>query len=279
MDKKKTTPLREQMREELALRGYLESSKKLYTWHVGEYAKYYGKCPASLEYEDVRQYLMYLKDEKRCSLSHYKHAVSGLRFFYEKVLGREWIAERIPYPKVKKTLPVVLTREEIQRVFSKVRRKRDLVVYETIYGAGLRLNEALSLRVSDINSKEGTLRIRSGKGGLERDALLSENLIKILREYYKVHHPSDYLFPGTKRKSLCASVIQKEFKDALLTSGVKKNASVHSLRHSFAVHQLERGTDLRIIQKLLGHESILSTIRYLNVTNSVYRYAADVLSQ
>ena len=150
MKKEKTTPLREQMREELSLRGYSESSKKLYTWHVGQFAKYYGKCPSSLEYEDVRQYLMYLKDEKQCSLSHYKHAVSGLRFLYEKVLGREWIAERIPYPKVKKTLPVVLTREEIREIFRKVSRKRDLVVYETLYGAGLRLNEALSLRVADI---------------------------------------------------------------------------------------------------------------------------------
>ncbi len=279
MNTKKTTPLREQMREELALRGYSESSKKLYTWHVGQYAKYFGKCPSSLEYEDVRQYLMYLKDEKRCSISHYKHAVSGLRFFYEKVLGREWISERIPYPKVKKTLPVVLTKKEVKSIFSKVRRERDLVVYETLYGAGLRLSEALSLRVGDINSGEGILKIRSGKGGLERDALLSENLLKILRDYYKVYRPTDYLFPGKKRKSLCTSVIQKEFKEALTQSGVKKKASVHSLRHSFAVHQLEKGTDLRIIQKLLGHESILSTIRYLNVTNSVYRYAADVLSE
>ncbi|MCB0320090.1 MAG: tyrosine-type recombinase/integrase, partial [Bdellovibrionales bacterium] len=133
--------------------------------------------------------------------------------------------------------------------------------------------------VLQYNSEEGTLRIRCGKGGLERDALLSENLLQILREYYKVYRPSDYLFPGTKRRSLCASVIQRQFKEALVTSGVRKEASVHSLRHSFAVHQLEKGTDLRIIQKLLGHESILSTIRYLNVTNSVYRYAADVLSQ
>lgn len=277
MDKEKPTSLREQMREELRLRGYSASSEKLYVWHVGKYAKHFGKSPEGLEYEDVRSYLTHLREGEKCSLSHYKHAVSGLRFFYEKVLGKEWIAERIPYPKVVKTLPVVLTKEEVSRIFSEITHRRNRVVCETLYGAGLRLSEGLSLKVSDINSKEGTLRIASGKGAVERHALLPKSLVQILRDYYQVYRPKDFLFPGKKRASLSPTVIQKDFKRARIASGVKKNATVHSLRHSFAVQQLEAGTDLRVIQKLLGHQSILSTIRYLNVTTGVYKYAADVL--
>lgn len=154
---------------------------------------------------------------------------------------------------------------EVEPLFSEVRHRRNLVVLETIYGAGLR------------HSKEGTLRISSGKGGVERDAMLSNCLTEKLRDYYRVYKPQDYLIPS-KDSHLSTSVIQKAFKQALSASGIKKNATPHSLRHSFAVQQLERGTDLRIIQKLLGHHSILSTIRYLNVTNSVYKQAADVLS-
>lgn len=277
MNDKKTTPLREQMREELRLRGYSASSEKLYIWHIGKYAKHFKKSPASLEYEEVKRYLIHLKDVEQCSLSHYKHAVSGLRFFYEKVLGKEWLAEKIPYPKVVKTLPVVLTREEVRRVFEQITHRRNRVVCETLYGAGLRLSEALLLRVSDVNSAEGTLRIASGKGAVERRALLSKSLVQILREYYQVYRPKEFLFAGKKRASLSPTVIQKDFKRALVASGVKKAATVHSLRHSFAVQQLESGTDLRVIQKLLGHQSILSTIRYLNVTTGIYRYAADVL--
>jgi site-specific recombinase XerD len=277
MNNKKTTPLREQMREELRLRGYSKSSEKLYLWHVGKYAKHFGKSPASLEYEEVKRYLFHLKDVEKCSLSHYKHAVSGLRFFYERVLGKEWLAERIPYPKVVKTLPVVLTRDEVQRIFSEIPHRRNRVICETLYGAGLRLSEGLALKVSDVNSEEGTLRVASGKGAIERHALLPKSLVQILRAYYQVYRPKDYLFPGKKRASLSPTVIQKDFKRARIASGVKKDASVHSLRHSFAVQQLEAGTDLRVIQKLLGHQSILSTIRYLNVTTGVYKYAADVL--
>lgn len=275
----RSTALRERMRQDLRLRNYAEHSEKLYLWHVGAFAKHFKSSPDRLGLEQVRQYLMYLREEKRCSQTHYKQAVAGLRFFYKYTLNQEWLKERIPYPRNRLKLPVVLSQEEVRLVLAGIRDYRHRVVCQTIYGAGLRLMEALMLRVSDINSKEYLLAIRNGKGGVARNAALSPSLLVILREYWKRFHPKDLLFPGKKLgKAICETVIQKAFATAVKRAGITKRASVHTLRHSFASHQLEAGKDLRLIQELLGHRALKSTLIYTHVTPKVFRQTQDLLA-
>jgi len=267
------------MREDLMLRNYAKHTEKLYLWHVGEFAKYWKKAPSLLGLEQVRSYLLYLREQKQCSQSHYKQAVAGLRFFYKYTLNQEWLKEKIPYPRKRLKLPVVLSSEEVREILAAVEGDRNRVVLETIYGSGLRLMEALNLRVADIDSKEMLLHIRSGKGGVARHATLSSTLLEILRKYFRVYRSRDFLFPSKDgKRQMCETVIQKSFSKALAKTGIKKKASVHSLRHSFASHHLERGSDLRLIQELLGHRSLKSTLIYTHVTPKVFRQAHDLLA-
>lgn len=275
----KTTALRERMRADLRLRNYAAHSEKLYLWHVAAFAKHFKCSPARLGLEQVRQYLLYLREDKKCSQSHYKQAVAGLRFFYKYTLNQEWLKERIPYPRRRLKLPVVLSQEEVKAITAAIHDYRHRVVCQTIYGAGLRLMEALSLRVSDINSKEFLLLIQNGKGGVARNAALSPTLLSILREYWRKCRPKDLLFPGKKLgKAICETVIQKAFGAAVKKAGITKKASVHTLRHSFASHQLEAGKDLRLIQELLGHRALKSTLIYTHVTPKVFRQTQDLLA-
>lgn len=274
----KTTALRERMKEDLRLRGYAAHSEKVYLWHVAAFAQFFGKSPERLGENEIRQYLLYLREDRRCSQSHYKQAVAGLRFLYKYTLGKEWLKEKIHYPKLRRKLPVVLTREEVAAIISKVPSYQHKVVLETIYAAGLRLMEALQLRVSDIDSKEMTLRVRSGKGGTERLAMLSPKLLTTLREYYKTYRPAEWLFPRKDGKlHIGETNLQKAFHRALKDLRIQKKASVHTLRHSFASHRLEEGTDLRLIQELLGHRTLKSTLIYTHVTPKVFRTVKDPL--
>lgn len=275
---KKTTPLQERMREDLRLRNYAKHSEKVYIWHVAQFAKYFKRSPDSLGLEEVRKYLLYLREEKHCSQSHFKQAVAGLRFFYKYTLNQEWVKERIRYPKRRLKLPVVLSQEEVKAVIAEISDYRHRVLCQTIYAAGLRLSEARSLRVSDINSNEMLLHIENGKGGIARKAALSPSLLKLLREYWRKVTPKGFLFPGKKGVlPICETVIQKAFHEALKRTVIKKKASIHTLRHSFASHQLESGKDLRLIQELLGHRSLKSTMIYTHVSPKVFRKVEDLL--
>ena len=277
MNSKKTTPLRERMREDLRLRNYAKHSEKLYLHHVSKFSEYWNRSPEELGLEEVRKYLLYLL-EQQVSQSHYKQAVAGLRFFYKYTLGQDWVKEKIAYPRREFTLPVVLTAEEVSLILSQVKDERHRVILRTIYGAGLRLMEALELKVSDIESSEKRLRVCSGKGRKERYALLSESLLEELREYWKIHRPRHWLFPAKDPTGHIGQTgIQKAFQQAVKLSGVKKAASVHTLRHSFATHLLENGTDLRLIQELLGHKTLKSTLIYTHVSTKVFRQVKDPL--
>ena len=278
-DSKQTTPLRERLKEDLRLRNYSPRSEETYVFHVWEFAKYYRQSPEFLGEEEIRKYLLYLRQEKRVSQSTYKQAVAALRFLYKYTLSREWLKDRIPYPKREFVLPVVLTQEEVSNVLSNVEHDRNRVVLETIYGAGLRLMEAMMLRVEDVDSKEMRLRVRRGKGAKERYAMLSPILHETLREYWKKYQPQGWMFPRKNPEfHLSESVIQRAFKEAARKAGITKKASVHSLRHSFASHLLENGTDLRLIQELLGHKTLKTTLIYTHVTTKVFRKVADPLS-
>jgi integrase/recombinase XerD len=277
MNGRKTTLLRERMREDLRLRDYSPHTEEAYLFHVRKFAEHFRKTPELLGEEEIRSYLLFLR-ERGVSQSSYKQAVAALRFFYRHILKHPVLTEQIPYPRKKSTLPVVLTREEVKAILSAVAKPRDRMVMEILYGAGLRLHEALSLKVEDINSNEMLIRVRSGKGAKERRSLLSRRLLESLRGYYRVYHPCDWLFPGRDgKKHLEESVIQRAFKQALSKASVDKRASVHTLRHSFATHLLESGTDLRVIQGLLGHKSLQSTLIYTHLTTTAFRVVQDPL--
>lgn len=275
---KKTTPLRERMREDLRLRNYAKNSEKLYLHHISKFSEYWKKSPEHLGLEEVRKYLLHLL-ERKVSQSHYKQAVAALRFFYKYTLGQDWVKEKIAYPRREFRVPVVLTTQEVSLILSKVKREQHRVILRTIYGTGLRLMEALQLKVSDIESAERRIRVGSGKGKKDRYTMLSETLLEELRSYWKTYRPQDWLFPAKDpRRHVGETAIQKTFHDALKLSGVPKAASVHTLRHSFATHLLENGTDLRLIQELLGHRTLKSTLIYTHVSTKVFRQVKDPLS-
>ena len=277
-DPKKTTALRERMREDLRLRNYSKHSEELYIFHVRRFAEFCKKSPSECGLEDVRRYLLHLLDCKT-NQSTYKQAVAGLRFLFKYTLSREWVKEKIVYPRKPFRLPVVLTQEEVARILSGIKREQHRIILRTIYATGLRLNEALNLRVSDIDSKEMRLRILTGKGNKERYAMLTESLLKELREYYAKYRPKEWLFPSkAPDRHVGETCIQKAFHQARCSAGIKKAASVHTLRHSFATHLLEHGTDLRLIQELLGHKTLKSTLIYTHVSTKVFRTVQDPLT-
>jgi integrase/recombinase XerD len=260
------TTLRQRMREDMRIRNLSERTQACYIWHVAQFARHFGRSPEELDAEHVRRYQLYLIEEKRASWSSFNQGVCALRFLYRVTLGKEWAVEQIPYAKREKKLPSVLSVDEVQRLLAAVRNEKHRVLLTTIYAAGLRLSEAIGLRVTDIDSERMVLHVRRAKGQKDRLVPLSPRLLDRLRCYWKCFRPRTYLFPGAKRDAgLHPTAVQRAFQSARLMSGLRKRASVHTLRHSYATHLLESGTDLRKIQTWLGHKSLNTTAVYLHV--------------
>jgi site-specific recombinase XerD len=265
------------MIREIRLRNYAPSTEKSYLHAVSQLARFYSKSPDKLRLEEVKQYLWYLREEKQVSRSYFKQTIGGLRFFYTQVLGQEWIAESLRYPRSAPSLPVVASREEVGRLLDAVRNPKVLTVLSVLYGSGLRLEEALSLKCRDIDSTRMILHVRHGKGGKAREVFLSQSLLKELREHWRRYRPKEYLFEGYRGKRLGTSVVQRCCQEACKRARIKTAITPHVLRHSFATHLLESGTDIRIIQRLLGHSNIKSTLIYTHVTSRCFQQIADPL--
>jgi integrase/recombinase XerD len=258
--------LKEKMKMEMELRNFSIRTIETYLGWMKSFTLHYGMSPEKLGDEDIRNYLYYLLKEKGASQSSINQAYSALKFFYEKTLGRDWNGEKIPRSKIPKKLPVVLAKEEIQAIFLSTKNLKHRAMLMLIYSGGLRLNEATHLRSTDIDGKRMMVKVR-GKGNKERYTLLGKKALEILRIYWKLHRPSEYLFPSRiPDQPISDSTVQRAFKSSLHKSGVKKKASVHTLRHSFATHLLESGTDLFYIQRLMGHTTATTTAIYLHVT-------------
>lgn len=274
-----SSSLRQRMTEDLRLRNYSKHSEEIYLREVTLFAKHFNRSPEFLGPDEIRQYLVYLREQQKVSLSRMRQAVAALRFVYKYTLGREWLKDRIAYPKKAFRLPVVLTQPEVAALLGAVENRRDRTILEILYGAGLRLTEAISLKVSDIDSAEMTLRVRTGKGRRERLAMLSPKLLETLRAYWKEHHPNDWLFPSKDgKRHVGESAVQRACKRAAVVAGITKRISPHTLRHCFGSHLLENGTDLRVIQELLGHRSLKTTMIYTHVTPKLYRSVKDPLA-
>lgn len=260
------TTLRQRMIEDLRIRNYARRTINTYIAHVRRFADHFGRSPCELGPEEIRQYQLYLVNERQASWSTFNQAVCALRFLYRVTLSREEIIPQIPYGRREKKLPVVLSVKEVRRLIRAVENVKHRTALMAIYAGGLRLSEGIGLQVSDIDSERMTLRIRQAKGRKDRLVPLSATLLKQLRAYWKQYQPRTVLFPGERsRRALHPTSIQKAFKLARIKVRLAKAASVHTLRHSFATHLLEAGTDLRTIQTILGHSSLNTTAIYLHV--------------
>jgi integrase/recombinase XerD len=259
--------LHDQMKMDLELRNLSPRTRSCYLTWVKSFAFHFHRSAEEMGDQEIREYLHYLIQEKKASQSGVSQAYSALKFFYETTLKRDWKGYRIPRAQKGRRLPVVLSPQEIQAIFCAVGNLKHRAVLMTIYSAGLRLSEVVHLKVSDVDSQRMTIRVQQGKGQKDRYTLLGQRTLDILRDYWKEYRPSGWLFPGKpETEPLSVSSVQKVFEKALLRAGIKKAASVHTLRHSFATHLLEAGTDLFHIQHLLGHTSLKTTAVYLHLS-------------
>ncbi len=258
--------------QELKLRNYSPKTRKAYTFHLRAFSKFLGRDPATATESEIRRYLVYLVDDLKVSAPHINQAVSALKFFYAKALWDARKIQNIPRPKGYKTLPTVLSRDELLRILDNVPNIKHRTLLMLVYSAGLRVGEAVSLRVEDIDAERGMIRVRQGKGRKDRYTTLSEVAMGALREYQKWVKPTNWLFPGgLKGTHLTERSVEKVLSVAAPRAGIAKRVTPHTLRHSFATHLLEDGIDLRYIQELLGHRRPETTMRYTAVARKDLR--------
>src|ERR1700693_283175 len=272
------TQLRQRMLEELQRRNYSAGTIRLYLRHVAEFAQHFHRSPDQLGAEDIRQYQLFLIQEKKLAWSTYNQIVCALRFFYAKTLKRAFLLQDIPFPRKEQRLPLILSREEVAKILTVPPHLKSRTLLMTIYATGLRRSEVARLRVSDIDSARMTLTVHQGKGQRDRVVMLSPVLLDTLRQYGRYKKPKEWLFPGdTPDQPISGNDIFMVFHNAVRRAGITKKVSPHSLRHSFATHLLESGTDLRTIQILMGHRSLKTTARYLHVSQQQVRAIASPL--
>jgi site-specific recombinase XerD len=261
--------LRQRMIEDLRIRNYSPRTIECYTRCVAAFARHFGTSPAELGPEHIRGFQTFLVETRHTSWTLFNQTVCALRFLYGTTLGRPGIIEQIPFPRQPKRLPVVLSRAELGRFFAAVPNLKHRTVLMTMYAAGLRLSEALGLRLSDVDGERQCLRVAQGKGQKDRYTILAPGLLEQLRTYWRLTRPRTWLFPGRPpEQPLTASAIQRRCAPAARQAGLAKRVSTHTMRHCFATHLLEAGTDLRTIQQLLGHRSLETTAVYLHVATA-----------
>jgi integrase/recombinase XerD len=274
------TNLRTKMKEEMVLVGLAASTQAIYLKAVVNLHEHYKKSPAKLSETEIRQYLLHLLQEKKLAPNTYNTHIYALRFFYCITLRKPLHKLELPTTKVIYKLPSILSLEEVQRIIKATSNIKHRALLMVIYGAGLRVSEALNLRMADIDSERMTLHIRDCKNRKERYVILSPSVQKVLREYWKSSRFTDYIFTGQKiGKPLTTSSASQLFKTAKTVAGVKKPGGIHSLRHAFATHLLESGADLYAIKSLLGHSSIHSTVRYLEFVPSRHKNIRSPIEQ
>jgi site-specific recombinase XerD len=258
------------MLEELQRRRYSSETIRLYLFGVKDFASHFGKRPDHLGSEHLRQYQLHLLNERKLAVGSVIARTSAIRFFFLKVLRRPYREVDLVYPKRPERLPVILSEEEVARLIESASTSYHRVILMTLYGTGLRREELCRLRVTDVDSQRMVIHIRQGKGNKDRDVTLSPRLLELLRAYWKWRRPKTYLFPSyygaRQEKPISSHTVWNAVSAAARRAGIKKKVSPHILRHSWATHLLERGTDLKTIQVLLGHEDLEATTIYLHLS-------------
>jgi site-specific recombinase XerD len=261
------TPLRRRMLEDMQLRNFAAGTQRSYIHYIADFAKFYSKSPDRLGLDDVRNYQLHLVEERRLSPQTVNCFVAAAKLLYTVTLDMPWTNDEFARMKVAGKLPTVLSVEEVADFFRYVGVLKHRAVLMLCYGSGLRISEAVSLTPTDIDSKRMLIHVHNGKGAKDRYTVLSGRMLLLLREYWRIQKPRHYLFAGTKAGThVQPATIQSLCRDACRLAGITKRVTPHVLRHSFATHLLENGTDTRAIQVLLGHAKIDTTARYTAVT-------------
>lgn len=264
------TPLRQRMTEEMQIRNFSENTQKSYLHQVSLFARHFRRSPEGLGPANIRDYQLYLTNERKLAPSSILIATSALRFLYAVTMKRPWdVEEVLPMPKKPQKLPVILSPEEVRHFLSCIPRRKGRTVLTVCYAAGLRVSEAIALKPTDIDSQRMVIRVTQGKCQKDRDVMLSEQLLVVLRDWYRVARPKEWMFPGViPGTHIDRSAVNNACDLGVERSGLSKPVTPHSMRHAFATHLLEYGTDLRTIQLLLGHRSLSTTARYLRLAVS-----------
>ncbi len=274
------TRLRQKLIEDLEVRNYAPSTIRAYVRHVAAFAEYFSMSPDRLGPEQIHLYQVYLVRDRQFATTTFSQIVSGLRFFYTTTLGRQWVSERIPYPRRERRLPCVLSRAEVALLLDTPRNPKHRAMLMTLYGAGLRVSELVHLQLDDIDAERKFIRVRQGKGRRDRETLLADKLLAALRAYWKISQPAKWLFPGQDRqRPITANAVQLMCRKAATKAQLSKRVSPHVLRHSFATHLLEDGVDLRTIQVLLGHSNLKTTTVYLHLSPTAVAATRSPLDQ
>ncbi len=264
------TPLRQRMIEDMQVRNLSENTQRTYALQVELFARHFHRSPAGLGAEDIRAYQVYLTTEKQLKPESIKIATAALRFLYAVTLHKDWRLEAVlPIPRKPPTLPIVLSPEEVLHFLECVANFKQKTILTICYAAGLRISEAVSLKPTHIDSQRMVIRVEQGKGAKDRYVMLSPRLLEILRQWWRWAKPKDWLFPGdVPGRHITTDAIVQTCRKVQERSGLSKPVTPHSLRHAFACHLLESGTDLRRIQLLMGHRSLSTTARYLRIAIS-----------
>jgi len=264
------TPLRQRMLEDMQIRNLSSNTQRAYIENVARFARYFGRSPADLGPEEIRTYQVYLVRERKLAPSSVEIAVCALRFLYKVTLKKPWcFDDLIPAPNKPRRLPVVLSPDEVVRFLESITHPGHRAILTTCYAAGLRVSEAVHLRPTDIDSRRMVIRVEQGKGQRDRYVMLSPTLLVVLRDWWRAQRPTSWLFPGDHpSQPITSHTVREACQRAHRRSRLTKPVTPHALRHAFAVHLLEAGTDVRTIQLLLGHRSLETTARYLRIATT-----------
>ena len=282
------TELRKRFIEDVQLKGYSVRTQEMYVRAVRQLSQHYKRTPDLITDEELRDYFLYNLNVRKWSRTASTISLCGIKFFYEQTLQRDWTTLRFIRPAKEKKLPVVLTIDEVRKILKNVHMDRHRICLVTIYSCGLRLLEGTHLKISDIDSGRKIVHIKNAKGNKDRLVPLPERTLELLRAWWKTHRNMTWIFPAPSRgsdrstaavKAMPHSSVQIAFKEALKKSNIHKRASVHTLRHSYATHLLQKGVDLRLIQEYLGHTSPVTTMIYTQLTQPVQRPALAIINQ
>ncbi len=259
--------LKQRMREDLQLRGFSPHTQKEYLMRVTLFARYFKKLPDKLGEKEVKEYFVHLVRDKHASYGVLNMTYCALKFIYTVTLERPWEVEKIPRTKRPVKMPVILDKGEVRRLFAVTENLKHKAILMLVYSSGLRISEVAHLKVGDIDTARMTVLVRQGKGRKDRYTILSKVALGTLTQYLETQRPTSWLFPGAiPGKPITESSIGCVMRAAKKRAGIMKRATIHTLRHSFATHLLEQGTDIRAVQSLLGHRSLMTTIIYLHVS-------------
>ena len=275
------TELRRLMLQAMTVRGMARRTQQSYVSAVRRLAKHYRRSPDGLTADEVQAYLAKMIESDGLSWSTCSVAANAFRFLYHVTLGVNAIDFVVPQPRQPQRLPEVLSSEEVSRLFAAVAHLKHRLVFETIYACGLRVSEATQLKVRDIDRDRMTVRIEQGKGRKDRYLPLSKRLLRRLEQYWAMERPRHWVFEGsTSDRCLHISAVQKAYTVAKLRAGIKKHGGVHALRHAYATHMIEAGVDVLTVQRLLGHRSVSTTMRYFHLSQArmtIVRSPLDLL--